>query len=161
MAEINVNIGLPKKSLHGVGKILNILLADEYVLYTKALKYHWNVYGIVFHDFHLLFKEQYEALLDIADEVAERARALGEPAQASLQEFLKNTRLKEEPGKIPDALGMIKQLLEDHETIIRNIRIDLEKCSDEFGDMGTNNFLTDIMERHEKFAWMLRATAQK
>jgi DNA-binding ferritin-like protein len=23
--------------------------------------------------------------------------------------------------------------------------------------MGTNNFLTDLMEKHEKMAWMLRA----
>jgi len=159
MAE--TNIGLPKKSLQGVGKILNTLIADEYLLYTKTLKYHWNVQGIVFHDFHALFKEQYEQLLDITDEVAERARALGETVPATMHEFLKITRLKEEPGKIPDALGMIKQLLADHETIIRNIRVDLQKCADDFDDMGTNNFLTDLMERHEKTAWMLRATASK
>ena len=116
--------------------------------------------GIGFHDFHALFKEQYEALFDIVDEVAERARAMGEPALGTMAEFLKHARLKEEPGKIPDALGMIKQLLADHETIIRQIRKDLEAC-EELGDMGSNNFLTDLMEKHEKIAWMLRATAQK
>ena len=156
---MEAHIGIAPKNRKEVAKILNNLLSDEYLLYTKTLKYHWNVHGIVFHDFHALFKEQYEALLDIADEIAERARALGEPAFGSMAEFLKHTRLKEEPGKIPDALGMIKQLLEDHETIIRQMREDFETCA-ELGDMGTNNFLTEIMERHEKIAWMLRATAK-
>ena len=157
---MEANIGISAKNRKEVAKILNALLSDEYLLYTKTLKYHWNVQGIVFHDFHALFKEQYEQLLELADEIAERARALGEPAFGSMAEFLKHTHLKEEPGKIPDALGMIKQLLEDHETIIRQMRKDLETCAD-LGDMGTNNFLTDKMEKHEKIAWMLRATAQK
>ncbi len=157
---MEAHIGLTPKTRKEVAKLLNILLSDEYLLYTKTLKYHWNVQGIVFHDFHKLFLEQYEALLEFADDVAERARALGEPALGSMAEFLKHARLKEEPGKIPDALGMIKQLLADHETIIRNIREDLQTC-EELGDMGTNNFLTDLMEKHEKIAWMLRATASK
>ena len=157
---MEAHIGIAPKNRKEVAKILNNLLSDEYLLYTKTLKYHWNVHGIVFHDFHALFKEQYEALLDIADEIAERARALGEPAFGSMVEFSKHTRLKEEPGKIPDALGMIKQLLADHETIIRQMREDIETCM-ELGDAGTNNFLTEMMERHEKIAWMLRATATK
>jgi len=157
---MEANIGLTPKTRKEVSKILNTLLSDEYLLYTKTLKYHWNVQGIVFHDFHKLFLEQYEALLEFADDVAERARAMDEPALGTMAEFLKHARLKEEPGKIPDALGMIKQLLADHETIIRNIRKDLETCQD-LGDMGTNNFLTDLMEKHEKIAWMLRATASK
>ena len=157
---METNIGLSSKTRKDVAKILNALLSDEYLLYTKTLKYHWNVQGIVFHDFHALFLQQYEQLLDLADEIAERVRALGEPAYGSMTEFLKHSRLKEEPGKIPDALGMIKQLLEDHETIIRQMRKDLETCAD-LGDMGTNNFLTDKMEHHEKIAWMLRATATK
>lgn len=157
---MEVNIGLDSKTRKDAARILNSLLSDEYLLYTKSLKYHWNVHGMVFHDFHALFKEQYEQLLDIADEVAERIRALGEPSFGTLQEFAQNTRLKEEPGIIPDALNMIKDLAQDHEAIIRQTRKDLETCA-QIGDMGTNNFLTEIMERHEKFAWMLRATAQK
>ena len=157
---MEANIGLSPKTRKEVAKLLNALLSDVYLLYTKSLKFHWNVKGIVFHDFHQLFKEQYELLLDIADEIAERARALDEDAYGTMAEFSKHTRLKEEPGKNPDALGMIKHLLADHETIIRQLRKDIE-ATQKLDDMGTNNFLTDIMERHEKIAWMLRATTQK
>jgi len=154
------HIGMTDKNRQEVGKILNALLDNEFVLYVKTLNYHWNVRGIIFHDFHAMFKEQYEALLDISDEIAERARALGVPAHGTMTEFLRNAHLKEAPG-VPSAVVMVKNLLNDHEAIIRMIRSVLQKIADAYGDLGTNNFLTEIMERHEKFAWMLRATLEK
>ena len=157
---MDTNIGLSAKTRKEVAEILNHLLCDEAVIYIKTLKFHWNVYGIVFHDFHALFKEQYEKMLDITDDVAERVRALGHDSLGSMTEFLKHTRLKEEPGKVPDALGMIKILLADHEAVIRQMRKDIESC-EKWGDVGTSNFLQDHMEKHEKLAWMLRATATK
>ena len=51
---------------------------------------------------------------------------------------------------------MLSALLADHESVIRSLRKDLE-TADDLGDAGTNDFLTGLMERHEKFAWMLRA----
>lgn len=157
---MEANIGLSAKTRKEVSEILNHLLCDEMIIYLKTLKFHWNVYGIVFHDFHALFKEQYEQMLDISDDVAERVRALGYDSFGTMTEFLKNTRIKEEPGKFPDALGMIKILLADHEAVIRQIRKDIEVC-EHLKDVGTSNFLQDHMEKHEKIAWMLRATATK
>lgn len=157
---MEANIGLSTKTRKEVAEILNQLLSDEMVIYLKTLKFHWNIHGIVFHDFHALFEQQYELMLDISDEVAERVRALGHHSFGTMAEYLKNTRLKEEPGKIPDALGMIKILLADHESVIQQIRKDVEVC-DKLKDAGTSNFLQDHMEKHEKIAWMLRATATK
>ena len=34
---------------------------------------------------------------------------------------------------------------------------DLETCLNEHGDEGTTDFLTGLMQSHEKTAWMLRA----
>jgi hypothetical protein len=45
---------------------------------------------------------------------------------------------------------MIADLLEDHEAIIRTLRRDLETAAEPHRDMGTNDFLTGLMERHEK-----------
>ena len=151
------NIGLAETQREGVVAILNRLLADEYLLYTKTRNYHWNVFGPQFNDLHKFFEAQYSALNDIVDEVAERARAVGGRATGSLTEFLKYSRLAEEPGHYPNARGMIATLLADHETIIRHLRVDLETCVDKFHDIGTNDFLTGLMEQHEKMAWMLRA----
>ena len=52
---------------------------------------------------------------------------------------------------------MLKDLLDDHEAVIRQLRVDLETVGEVYHDMGTNDFLTGLMEQHEKMAWMLRA----
>ena len=47
---------------------------------------------------------------------------------------------------------MNAQLLSDHESVIRQLSMDLEKVGDEYHDTGTNDFLTGLMEQHEKMA---------
>ena len=96
-------IGIADDMRRGVVEILSTLLADEYVLYTKTRNYHWNVVGMQFNDLHKFFEAQYEALDEVIDEVAERARSLGGRALGTLAEFTERTRLKEEPKKSPDA----------------------------------------------------------
>jgi starvation-inducible DNA-binding protein len=154
---VKMDIGLSEKDRDGVVKILNTLLSDEYLLYTKTRNYHWNVVGPQFNDLHKFFETQYEKLNDIVDDIAERARSLGGDAIGTLKEFLQRTRLKEHPGEYPAARQMISNLLADHEAVIRSLRIDLETCADKHHDVGTNDFLTGLMEEHEKMAWMLRA----
>ena len=118
---------------------------------------HWNVVGPQFNDRHKFFEAQYEELNAIVDEMAERATSLGGKAAGTLAEFVKTTRLRERPGEHPDARGMLSDLLADHETIIRQLRADLAVTMDKHGDAGTSDFLTGVMEKHEKMAWMLRA----
>ncbi len=156
-----VSIGLPEATLKSSIEMLKRLQADEYVLYTKTLKFHWNVtQNLNFKALHAFFLEQYEQLLTFTDDVAERIRALGGEAPGTQTEFLKLTRLKEEPGVVPSAQEMVKKLLDDHEAIIRSIREDISATA-KIDDMGTNNFLSDLITKHEKTAWMLRASVEK
>ena len=154
---MRTDIGISEKNRQAVVSILNTLLADEYVLYTKTRNYHWNVTGVNFHDYHKFFESQYEEIDEIIDEVAERARSLGGRAFGTIKEFLGTGRLKEKPGEVPAAKGMVLSLLEDHEELIKTLRGDLVVCGESYKDAGTNDFLTGLMERHEKMAWMLRA----
>jgi len=154
---MNPNIGLSDGQRKGVSQILNKILSDEYVLYTKTRNYHWNVRGPQFHDLHKFFEGQYNELNDIVDDVAERARSLGEMAFGTLAEFGQHTRLKEHPGDYPHATEMVANLLADHEAVIRQLRSDLDIAAEKYQDIGTNDFLTGLMERHEKMAWMLRS----
>jgi starvation-inducible DNA-binding protein len=52
---------------------------------------------------------------------------------------------------------MLATLLADHEALIRTLRVDLVACDEKYHDIGTNDFLTGLMEKHEKMTWMLRA----
>src|SRR5687768_12138275 len=158
--DMKTNIGLSEEQCGGVAKILNTLLSDEYLLYTKTRNYHWNVLGPQFNDLHKFFEEQYTELTQIVDDTAERARALGAWALGTLTEFSQQARLSEHPGQYPRAREMIANLLADHEAIIRQLRTDLETCAEKYHDMGTSDFLTGLMEKHEKMAWMLRAFLQ-
>jgi starvation-inducible DNA-binding protein len=155
--KIMPNIGIDDKNREQVGKILNRVLADEYVLYTKTRGYHWNVIGPQFNDLHKFFEAQYEEIDDIIDDVAERARTIGVNSLGSLQEMVDHKTLEEDSTKGTDAKRMVRSLLSDHEAIVRKLRVDLEKAADKYKDIGTNDFLTGLMEKHEKMAWMLRS----
>jgi len=158
---MKLNIGISEPHRDSIVDILTVLLADEYVLYTKTRNYHWNVVGPQFNDLHKFFEAQYDELDEFIDEVAERSRTLGGRAVATLAEFSKTSRLKEHPGKYPDAVTMIANLLADHEAVIRTLRDDVSVTMDKHGDAGTSDFLTGLMEKHEKMAWMLRAFLEK
>lgn len=155
-----MNIGLDLEVRKKCVQRLHELLANEYVLYTKTLKFHWNVKGPFFGSLHKLFNDHYEQLLEFVDEIAERCQALGFPATGTLREFLDTTTLQEEPGVNPSYEMMIAQLVLDHETIIKQIRVAADDTQ-KWEDMGTNNFLLNLIEKHEKMAWMLRAHIEK
>jgi len=153
---MNANIGLTPEAQRQIGDILNARLSDTVVLYVKTRKYHWNVTGIAFAQLHEFFEEQYTQLDTAMDEIAERVRQVGSIALGTLAEFSRTTTLEEQPGVNPAANQMIRDLLADHEAVIRQLRQDVETIV-ELHDQGTGDFLTGLMEAHEKMAWMLRA----
>ncbi|NJN33652.1 MAG: DNA starvation/stationary phase protection protein [Saprospiraceae bacterium] len=153
---MRANIGIPDQHTQAVTNILNQLLADEYVLYTKTRNYHWNVTGMSFHELHKFFEEQYKIIDDVIDDIAERTRAIGHHPIAILRGILKLTSLTEDEP-MPDARQMLINLLNDHETIIKFIRRNIDPIQNQHKDAGSADFLTGLIEIHEKMAWMLRA----
>ena len=160
-SRIDINIELSKQARNGVIEILNRILCDENILYIKTKNYHWNVIGPDFSERHAFFRGQYETLDEIIDEVAERVRDLNGKSLGTYSEYLEHGRLKESPREYPNDITMISNLLADHEQVIRTLRKDADSCEDEYHDMGTNDFLIGLMEKHEKMAWMLRAHLDK
>lgn len=150
-------IGIKPEHRSSVAHILAKILADEFVLYTKTRNAHWNVEGAAFHDKHIFFEGQYNDLAEMVDTVAERIRQLGHYAPATLKQYLELTQFTEETEERNDAEGFIKELLSDHESLIIELRENINRIGDEFKDLGTSDFITGLMETHEKMAWMLRA----
>jgi starvation-inducible DNA-binding protein len=154
---VTPDLGLSDANVQGVATILSRLLANEHLLYTRLRNYHWNVVGMAFGPLHALFQTQYEALAGDIDDIAERIRMLGPTVPGTLAEFLQLATIVEHPGDLPDDRGMVAQLVDDHEVIIRHLRSDLRACDEQYDDMGTSDYLTGLMEKHEKLAWLLRA----
>jgi starvation-inducible DNA-binding protein len=158
---MNTNIGITDANRQQVTNQLAKLLADEYVLYTKTRNAHWNVEGPDFHSMHVFFESQYEELDEIMDSVAERIRSLGHYAPATLKSFLSLTHLTEYSERNNDSMGFMKELLEDHESIIEFLRGNVDAFASTYKDVGTSDFITGLLETHEKMAWMLRAHYRK
>ena len=151
-----ISIGLSAAVREKIVGLLNDRLADVFVLYARARDFHWNVTGRNFAADHALFETEYEGLDETMDEIAERARALGGHAVARLSHLAKRSSLPELDSAVLSADAMIAALLEGHEAVIRQLRKDVETVG-ELGDEGTADFLTGLMEGHEKRAWMLRS----
>ncbi len=150
------NTGLEEKNRNSIADQLSPLLADLYVLYTKTLKYHWNVQGPFFNDLHAFFGKLYEQQLQMVDRVAERIRALGQKSPGTLKEFSQLSTLQETPGNNPKSQGMIRDLLQDYNSITRSMRT-IENATAKQHDAGTNNMIAELIEGTEKTAWMLRS----
>jgi starvation-inducible DNA-binding protein len=156
-----IGVGLDLESRASLVDLLNVTLADEQLLYTKTLNFHWNVTGPLFHQIHVLLEEHYQEMQSLSDEIAERARMLGGSAIGSFAEFQEVTRLSESPGEIPTAEEMVTILVEDHESFITNLRQDTEAAMEEYDDQGTGDLLIGVLRAHEKMAWMLRSLIEE
>jgi len=151
------NIGITTENRQAVADELGKLLADEFLLYTKTRNAHWNIEGADFHSMHIFFEGQYQQLDELVDSVAERMRKIGHYAPATMTQLLQLTHLTEAIGSKNNSQGFLKELLEDHESIIEFVRGTLNPLAEKYKDLGTSDFLTAILEKHEEMAWMIRA----
>ncbi len=150
------NIGITAANLKSLHDLLNKALADDMMLYIKTRKFHWNISGESFMEWHKLFENQYKQLEEAIDQIAERVGKLGGMAFGTTKEFSGSSQLKEAAGKNPSSKEMISELLKDHETIIKSLRDDIDKCDEKLEDAGTADLLTGLMRKHETMAWTLR-----
>lgn len=153
-----LNTGISASNSASVAEALNQVLADEFVLYTKTLNFHWNIEGRDFHALHLFLDEQYHQLQDIIDSVAERIRKVGHFASGCMQEFLDTASLEEHSGNASVSEKMLAELASDHDAIIRNTRKLIDDFDQKYDDAGSADFITGVMKQHEKMAWMLRSS---
>jgi starvation-inducible DNA-binding protein len=134
---------------------LNAVLADTFTLYFKTHAFHWNVVGEHFHSLHQLFDQQYNALWQSTDIIAERVRQLDGIAPINLKALQKLASLHE-TGQTPDAMAMVEELANDNAEIV-NVILPVLKKADEADDKGTADMLTKRVQDHENAAWMLRS----
>ena len=153
---MKANIGISDKNSKEVASVLNKILADEYLLYTKTRNYHWNIEGSNFMEMHLFFESQYNTIDEAIDEIAERVRQIGHYAQGRLKDFIKQSQLVEQEYTT-DQKSQLKNLLDDHEAIIRFLRLHIDIFTDKYKDAGNADFITGLMQKHEKMAWFLRS----
>ena len=156
-----IDIGISGGDRKKIAEGLSRFLSDSFTLYLKTHNFHWNVTGPMFNALHNMFEMQYTEEWNALDEIAERTRALGFNAPGSYAEFIRLSSLTEEPGltEAPDWREMVRQLVVGNEAVARTARKVL-KTADSAGDDPTVDLLTQRLQTHEKYAWMLRSLLQ-
>ena len=157
----HIDIGINTSDRKKIADGLSRFLADSYTLYLKTHNFHWNVTGPMFNALHNMFEVQYTEQWNALDEIAERIRALGFNAPGSYREFVALSSIPEEPGltNSADWHEMVRQLVVGNEAVCRTARKVLD-IADDADDAPTEDLLTQRLQTHEKYAWMLRSLLQ-
>ena len=152
-------LGLDEKKTAKTVEELNILLADYHLYYQKLRNFHWNVIGKNFFDLHEKFEELYDDAKLKVDEIAERILTLRYQPVSNLSDYLKSASVKESKSDLSDS-QMIKALLDDHGTILKQLR-KVADVADKGGDEGTIDLIGGYIRELEKTSWMLDAWKMK
>ncbi len=134
-------------------------VANAFILYLNYKHYHWQTFGPLFRDLHLLFDEFAEEVYQTIDVMAERVRMIGQNPVSRIEEFQKTATIKsaadnmEMRSMISEADGNVIQIIKEMRQAI--------KTADEADDPGTADVLTRFVQIHEKHEWWLRDILEK
>jgi starvation-inducible DNA-binding protein len=150
---------LSPQEVKAITEAVNPLIADAFALYVKTKNFHWHLYGSHFRDYHLLFDEHADAILDSIDVMAERVRRVGGTTIRSISHIGQLQTIEDDNSSVVPAGEMIQILMEDNGHIAKMIRNAIEVC-DENRDSPTSNQLQDILDKTERRKWFLYEVMQ-
>jgi starvation-inducible DNA-binding protein len=129
-------------------------VANALVLYLNYKHYHWQTYGPMFRDLHLLFDDFAKPVLETIDEFAERVRMIGQDPIASPQEMLGTASVK-----VAAHGQTMRQMIEEADMnlqiVIKEMRAAV-RAADKHDDPGTVDLFSKVVQIHEKHEWWLR-----
>ncbi len=142
-----------------VTEIVNGLIADSFALYVKTKNYHWHLAGSHFRDYHLMFDEQAEMLVESLDVLAERVRRIGGTTIRSVGHVSRLQSIADDNDEFVPPAEMLDRLLADNRHIAHKQREGIEVC-ERNQDTPTSNILQDLLDKTEKRIWVLFEAAQ-
>jgi DNA-binding ferritin-like protein len=101
---------LSEVEVKAVSNVVNPLIADAFALYVKTKNFHWHLSGPHFRDYHLLFDEQADSILDSVDILAERLRKIGSDTIRSIGHIAALQTIKDDHDTFVEATEMVKRL---------------------------------------------------
>lgn len=149
---------LQAKEVKEVVETINPLIADAFVLYVKTKNFHWHVASSHFRDYHLLFDEQAQSILESIDPLAERVRRIGGLTIRGIDHIASLQTIKNDERTFVPPDEMIGELLQDNGKMAKAIRQAIEIC-EENRDTPTANLLQEILDQTEKRIWFLHAVS--
>jgi starvation-inducible DNA-binding protein len=134
---------------------LQSTLVDLVDLALVGKQAHWNVVGRQFHDVHLHLDELVDTARRYADEVAERAAALGIAPDGRASVIAASSALPEFPAGWVEDRDVVRWISEAVDAVVRRVRTRIDEA--EKVDVVTQDLFTDIVRALEKARWMWQA----
>jgi starvation-inducible DNA-binding protein len=148
---------LDRKGTAQIGEELRHLLADTFVLYLKTKNFHWHMSGPHFRDYHLLLDEHADQIFAITDDIAERARKIGETTLHSISEISKFQRLEDNSKPFVEPKLMLAELHHDNLQLVEYMR-DTHEITSKHNDVATTSLIENWIDQAERRAWFLFET---
>ncbi len=148
--------GLDPQARNRVVTLLNGTLADAIALTLAVKEAHWNLKGPGFIGVHELLDEVADRLQESADDMAERAVALGGLARGTLDSIAAASRVEPYPSDAVSIEDHLRALKGRFEAMGATIRAAIDEAEDA-GDAGTADLLTGVSRALDKDAWFLGA----
>jgi len=150
---------LHSDEVQAVCEAVNPLIADALALYMKAKNFHWHLSGPHFRDYHLLFDEQANAILESVDLLAERIRRIGGTTIRSISHIGQLQTIRDDNDEFVPPDRMLERLLEDNRHLAAAQRAAILTC-DQHRDTPTGNLLQEVLDQTEKRIWFLYEVSQ-
>jgi len=145
---------------HPVIQHLQVQVANAFVLYANYKHYHWQTFGPLFRDLHLMFDEFAKEVLETADEFAERVRMIGPDVQSVQLSQMQEAAHVHSTGGDQSMREMIEEADANLMIVIKDMR-EGAKLADDNNDPGTVDLFSKIVQIHEKHEWFLRQVLKK
>ena len=148
-------ISQENRNNHPVIQHLQTQVANAFVLYANYKHYHWQTFGPLFRDLHLMWDEFAKETLATVDELAERIRMIGQDVQpVQLREMQQRANVQSaSPNQ--SMREMIEEADANLMVVIKDMR-DAAEIADENKDRGTSDLFSNCLQVHEKHEWFLR-----
>jgi starvation-inducible DNA-binding protein len=137
-----------------IANSLRPLLADVFALYVKTKNFHWHMSGVHFRDYHLLLDEQAEQVFAMTDDIAERARKIGQTTLRSIGDIARHQRLKDNDNESLSPKEMLADLCVNNRELTRFLRLTHEVC-EENNDVATASLIENWIDETERRTWFL------
>lgn len=130
--------------------------ANTFTMYHQAAIAHWNVEGMLFHQFHEYFGELYAEIYGSIDAFAEHIRSAGYYTPYSMDDQYKYKTVQEMQMVRNDPMDLVTALSNQNSGVLDSLNILFEEAVTAKQE-GLVDFVAGRIDAHKKHEWMLKS----
>jgi starvation-inducible DNA-binding protein len=146
---------LSQSAKEATGPVLQGSLVDLIDLGLSGKQAHWNVVGSHFIPVHRQLDELVDTARSFADDVAERAAAIGVAPSGQAKTVAETSGLPEFPGGWKQDREVVATIVPILQTLVERMRARIDDV--EKADLVTQDLLLGIARKLEEMHWMWQA----